>query len=238
MLRTWKIRDGDGDRSGGAFQFERLAVRVTRWRVILAGVGVGAFALALVATLPAEVIVPDDRDAVGTVWNGETSLPLGFAAGWSFQPLQSVARFGLASRIRVLGPATAVEGQAVLRPGQVRLNDLDGVGSARLLAAVATDLPFVCDGDMRVAIGELALKGPPAGEGGFRTGPGSCQPRSGGAATPVPALTGNLSADAAATTLTLTRDGSGDALARVLITPAGDTELAVEPGGMGVIPLG
>ncbi|MBB5747179.1 hypothetical protein [Brevundimonas variabilis] len=238
MLRTWKIRDGDGDRSGGAFQFERLAVRVTRWRVILAGVAVGAFALSLVATLPAEVIMPDDRDAVGTVWNGEASLPMGFAAGWSVQPLQSIARVGLASRISVLGPDTAIDGQAVLRPGQVRLNDLDGVGSARLLSAVAADLPFVCDGDMRVAVGELALKGSPAGEGGFRTGPGNCQPRAGGAATPVPALAGSLTADAAATTLTLTRDGSGEALARVRITPAGETELAVEPAGMGVIPLG
>ena len=238
MLRTWKIRDGDGDRSGGAFQFERLAVRVTPWRVILAGVGVGTFALTLLATLPAEAIVPDDRDAVGTVWKGEAGLPMGFAAGWSFQPLQSIARLGLVGQIRVLGPETAVDGQAVLRPGQVRLNDLDGVASARLLAAVATDLPFVCDADMRVAVGELALKGAPAGEGGFRTGPGSCQPRSGGAAVPVPALAGNLTTEAAATTLTLTRDGSGEALARVRITPAGETELAVEPAGMGVIPLG
>lgn len=237
MLRTWKIRDGDGDRSGGAFQFERLAVRVTRWRVILAGVGVAAYGLGLVAMLPAEVIVPDDRDAVGTVWAGETSLPMGFAAGWTTQPFQSVARFGLAERIRVLGPETAIEGQAVLRPGQLRLNDLDGVASARLLAAVAPDLPFVCDADMRVAVGELALKGAPAGKGGFRAGPGSCQPRSGGAATPVPALAGTFTADNAATTLTVTRDGSGDALARVRITPDGETELALEPGGMGVLPL-
>lgn len=236
MLRTWKIRDGDGVRSGGAFQFERLAVRVTRWRVILAGAGVAAYALGLVATLPAEVIVPDDRDAVGTVWKGEAALPMGFAAGWSVQPLQSLVRFGLAERIRIRGPETAIDGRAVLRPGHVRLTALDGVASTRLVSAIAPGLPFVCDTDMRVAVAELALRGAPAGEGGFRTGPGSCQPRGGGAPSPVPTLAGAFTADGEATTLTLTRDGGSEPLARARVTPRGAMTLAVEPAGIGILP--
>ena len=234
MLRTWKIRDGDDGRSG-AFQFERLAVRVTRWRVILAGVGVAAYALGLVAMLPAEVVVPEDRDAVGTVWRGQVGLPGGFVAGWVTLPLQSVARFGLAERVRVAGPQTALEGQATVRPGSVVIRDLDGVASARLLSAVAPALPFACDADLRVAIAELAIQGGPAGEGTVRSSPGSCL-AGGGATSPLPALTGTFGADGEATTLTLTLDGSADALARARIAPNGTMSLSVEPGGVGLLP--
>lgn len=234
MLRTWKIRDGDDGRSG-AFQFERLAVRVTRWRVILVGIGAAAYALGLVAMLPAEVVTPDDRDAVGTVWRGQVGLPGGFVAGWVTLPLQSVARFGLAERVRVAGPQTALEGQATLRPGSVIIRDLEGVASARLLSAVAPGLPFTCDADLRVAVAELAIQGGPAGEGAIRSGPGACL-AGGGATSPLPGLTGTFGADDQATTLTLTRDGSADALARARVAPNGAVSLAVEPGGVGVLP--
>lgn len=236
MLKAWKIRDGEGGRAAGAFQFERLAVKVTRWRVILVGVGIGAYALGLIALLPAEAVTPDDRDAVGTVWNGAMALDSGFAAGWRTQILASIANLSLAERLRVMGPQTALDGQVLLRPGRVLIRDMEGLASARLVSAMAPGLPFACDADMRVAIGALALKGRPAGDGEVRMSPGDCTPAGGGTPSPLPALTGTFSADAEATILTLTRDGSAEALARARVTPAGTLTLLVEPAGVGIVP--
>ncbi len=236
MLKAWKIRDGESGRAAGAFQFERLAVKVTRWRVILAGVGVAAYALGLVAMLPAEFVAPKDRDAVGTVWDGQMALDGGFAAGWRTQPLASLANASLAERLRVTGPLTELNGQALIRPGRVLLRDLDGVASARLISAMAPALPFACDADLRVTIDELALKGAPAGAGTVRSSPGDCTPAGGGTPSPLPALAGTFSADAAATTLTIARAGSGTAAASARVTPAGTLNLTVEPGGVGLFP--
>jgi len=236
MLKAWKIRDGENGRAAGAFQFERLAVKVTRWRVILAGLGAATYGLGLVAMLPAEVVAPDDRDAVGTIWDGEMALADGFAAGWRTQPLSSLSHLSLAESLRVTGPLTALTGQALVRPGRVLLRDLEGVASARLISAVAPALPFACDADLRVAIGELALMGSPAGAGTVRSSPGDCTPAGGGTPSPLPALTGSFSADAVSTTLTLARTGSEAALATAKVTPDGKLNLAVEPSGIGVFP--
>ena len=236
MLKAWKIRDGDGGRAAGAFQFERLAVKVTRWRVILAGLGVAAYALGLVAMLPAEVVAPGDREAVGTVWDGQMALDGGFAAGWRTQPLASLAHLSLAERLRVTGPLTELNGQVLVRPGRVLLRDLDGTASARLISALAPGLPFACDADLRVAIEELALQGAPAGAGTVRSSPGDCTPAGGGTPSPLPALTGTFSADAAATTLILSRAGSDATAASARVTPAGKVNLTIEPAGVGLFP--
>ena len=236
MLKVWKIRDGEGGRAAGAFQFERLAVRVTRWRVILLGIGVAAYALGLVAMLPAEAAAPDERDAVGTVWNGQMALDGGFAAGWRTQVFASIANLSLAQRLRVMGPQTELNGQALVRPGRVLIRDMEGLASARLINAIAPGLPFACDADMRVVIGALALKGRPAGAGEVRISPGDCTPAGGGTPSPLPALTGTFSADAEATILTLTREGSAEALTLARVTPAGALTLQVEPAGVGIVP--
>lgn len=235
MLKAWKIREGNGNRAG-AFQFERLMVKVTRWRVILVGVGVGAYALGLIAMLPAEVVTPDGSDVVGTVWNGEMALEGGFAVAWQAQSLASITNLSLAEGLRVMGPQTELNGQALVRPGRVLIRNMEGLASARLITALTPSMPFVCDADMRVAIAALALKGQPAGAGEFRISPGDCTPVGGGAPSPLPALTGTLSADAQATVLTLTREGSADALARVRVTPTNALTLQVEPAGVGIVP--
>ncbi|MES2861621.1 MAG: hypothetical protein V4701_09115 [Pseudomonadota bacterium] len=236
MLKRWTIRDGEDGRAGGAFRFERLAVKVTRWRVVLAGVGAATYAVALIVMLPAEAAAPNDRDAVGTVWDGQMALDGGFTAGWSLRPLDTIARFGLAQDVRVMGPATALDGKAMLRPGRVLVTGLDGVASARLLSAVAPGLPFTCDADLRVAIAELALKGRPAGSGEVRGLPGDCTPTGGGAPTPLPALTGTLTSEPDATVLTLARADTRAAVLTARVSPAGAVNLTVEPGGVGVFP--
>ena len=237
MLRTWKMRDGESGRAAGAFQFERLAVKVTPWRVILAGVGVGAYALGLIAMLPPEAVAGNDRDMVGSVWNGEAALGSGFAAGWSTRPLSSITNLGLAEDVTVRGPQTDVVGEAIIQPGRVLVRDLNGLASARLLNAMVPGLPFVCDSDLNLAVGELALKGRPAGEGSIRSSAGTCTGAGGqGGATSAAALTGTFGGDGEATSVVLTRTGQTEPLARARVSPDGAATLTVEPAGVGVLP--
>jgi hypothetical protein len=236
MFRTWKIRDGDGGRAG-AFQFERLAIRVTLWRAILAAVAVGSYLLGLLIFLPAEAATPRGRDAVGTVWKGEMALGQGFAAGWSIRPFTSLARFGLAGRLAVRGPETALMGQALLRPGLIRLEDLNGAAAARLISVVAPGLPFICDADLSFAVPVLAIKGSAAGQGQVRSSAGSCAGRDGTpASTPLPPLDVVISADAEATSVELRRAGAEPVLARARIAPDGRLTTTIEPAGVGVLP--
>lgn len=240
MLKVWRTREGEGGRARGAFQFERLTVKVTRWRVVLAVVGVGTYALALVATAPSEIVVPrssnGERQAVGTVWAGERALPGGFAAGWALEPLSSLVNLSVAERLGVRGPDTALTGQALVRPGRVLVRDLEGTASMRLLNAFAPGLPFACSPVMRIGVSRLSVRGAPEGAGGMTTTPGECAPPGGGAATPIPALAGAVTADAGATTVTLTRAGSGEPVMRARVQADGGLTASVEPGGVGLLP--
>jgi hypothetical protein len=241
MLKIWRTRDGEGGRAGGAFQFERLTVKVTRWRVVLAAVGVTTYALGLIVMAPSEIVVPrssnGERQAVGTVWAGERALPGGFAAGWALEPLSSILHLSAAERLSVRGPDTALAAQALVRPGRVLVRDLEGAASMRLINAIAPGLPFACSPVMRVNVPRLSLRGRPEGAGEMTTTPGECASVGrGGAATPLPALAGSVTADAAATTLTLTRAASGDAVLRARVQADGGLTASVEPGGVGLLP--
>lgn len=239
MLKVWRTRDGEGGRAGGAFQFERLTVKVTRWRVVLAGVAAGAYVLGLIALAPSEIIVARSSDgewqAVGTVWSGERALPGGFAAGWSLLPFQSLFGLSAIERLRLRGPDTDAAGEVVLRPGRVLVRDLEGTASLRLLNAVAPALPFACSSVARLDVERLSLRGRSEGEGTVSTGAGECAPSGGGAATPLPALEGTVSTDAGATSVVL-RQAGGEPVMSARVQPDGGLTAAVGPGGVGVIP--
>lgn len=240
MLKVWRTRDGEGGRAGGAFQFERLAVRVTRWRVVLGCVAGGAYLAGLAAMAPAEIVTPrssnGERQAVGTVWKGERALPGGFAAGWSLKPFASLFSLAAVERITLRGPDTDASGEAVVRPGRVLVRDLEGTASMRLLNAAAPTMPFVCDPVARLDVGRLSLRGAPEGEGAITTSPGRCALVGGGSATPVPALAGAVTADAGSTSVTLRRDGSGEPVMQARVQADGGLTASIEAGGVGLIP--
>ena len=239
MLKVWRTRDGESGRAGGAFQFERLTVRVTRWRVVLAGVGAGAYALGLIAMAPSEFIVKrssnGERQAVGTVWAGERAMPGGFAAGWTLMPFSSVLHLSAAQRIALRGPDTDASTQVLARPGRILIRDLEGMVSMRMANAVAPDLPFACSSVMRLDIERLALKGAPAGAGRVTSGPGECA-TAGGAATPIAPLTGTVTADQGASNVVLTRAGSTEPVLKARIQADGTLTASVEPAGVGLLP--
>lgn len=239
MLKVWRTRDGEDGRAGGAFQFERLTVRVTRWRVVLAGVGIGAYALGLLAMAPSEIIVKrssnGERQAVGTVWAGERAMPGGFAAGWALMPFSSILHLSGAERISLRGPDTDATTQVLARPGRMLVRDLEGTVSMRMLNAVAPGLPFACSPVMRMDVERLALKGAPAGAGRITTGPGDCA-ATGGPATAMAALTGTVTADEGASNVVFTRAGGTEPVLKARVQADGTVTASVEQGGVGLLP--
>ncbi|WP_029418000.1 hypothetical protein [Brevundimonas bacteroides] len=240
MLKVWRTRDGEGGRAGGAFQFERLAVKITRWRVVLGCVAAGSFLIGLVAMAPAEIVTPrssnGERQAVGTVWAGERALPGGFGAGWSLRPFASLFSLAAVERIRLRGPDTEATAEALVRPGRVLVRDLEGTASMRLLNAVAPAMPFVCDPVAQLDVARLSIRGAPEGEGTITTSAGQCALTGGGAGTPVPALAGTVTADEGSTLVTLNRDGSGEAVMQARVQADGGLTASIEAGGVGLIP--
>jgi len=233
MFQVWRSRDGDG-RHGGAFQFERLYARVTRWRFVMVGLGLLTYLSGLILFLPAEAAVGRKVDAVGTVWNGQTSLAPGFAVGWRLRPVRSLITLGAAGDFAVTGPGTAVTGQAVARPGGVILQSAEGSASLRLVSALLPALPFACDGDMRIEARSLALRGGVTGSGAIDTGPAICA-APGGSTSSTPPMNAALSSDAQGASATLT-GADGARLAHTRTTKGGDLSVTVDPAAAGLFP--
>ncbi len=215
-------------------------MKVTRWRVVLAGVAVGAYALGLIAMAPSEIIVAKssngERQAVGTVWAGERAMPGGFGARWAVMPLSSIANLSGAVRLGLRGPDTLATGQVLARPGRLLVRDLDGTASLRMLNAVAPGLPFACSSVMRLDVAELSLRGSPQGAGTMVSGPADCAPTTGGPATPIPGLNGTVTADGAATTVVFARGDTAAEIMKARVQADGGLTASVEPAGVGLLP--
>lgn len=233
MFGVWRTRDGDQLHGDGAFQFERLYVRVTPWRVVLIASAVGAYLLGLLLYLPAEAAVGKTREAVGTVWKGETALEPGFALGWTVHPLRSIGSLAPAGAVTVRGPDTTITGDALWRSNAPVLKKAEGAGSLRLINAMAPSLPFACDGEMTLSATDLALGGGETGQGRLRAGPATCG--AAGLITTPSAMTGDLSSDAEGSSLAL-RGPDNDELLRVRATRGQGVSLTVTPAGAAVLP--
>lgn len=168
----------------------RLQAR--RHSIRFAVLGIASFVVAIVATLPASLIVgnSDWRSGVGgTVWNGEVGIAGGSRLEWHFAPLRSLTSLGLAVDWRATGPDTDLGGQALMRPGGVRLDRVAGSADASLLAALQPNLPFACDMPWQVDIPVLStIAGSAMAQGRVAIDPGSCVTRPGNVATPTPAM--------------------------------------------------
>ncbi len=233
MFGVWRTRDGDRLHGDGAFQFERLYVRVTPWRVILIASAVGAYLLGLILYLPAEAAVGQSREAVGTVWKGETALEPGFALGWAVHPLQSIGFLAPAGAVAVRGPDTAIAGDALWRSNALVLRQAEGAGSLRLVDAMAPSLPFTCDGEMTLTATDLAIGGGMTGQGRLRTGPATCA--AAGMVTTPPAMTGDMSSDVEGASLAL-RGPDNAELLRARMTRGQGASLTVTPAGAAILP--
>lgn len=168
----------------------RLQAR--RHSIRFAALGIASFAVAIVLTLPASLIAgnADWRSGVGgTIWNGEVGIAGGSRLEWHFAPLRSITSLGFAVDWTATGPDTDLGGQALIRPGGVRLDRVAGSADASLLAALQPNLPFACDSTWQVDLPVLStIDGAAMADGRIAIDPGSCVTRPGNVATPTPAL--------------------------------------------------
>jgi hypothetical protein len=154
------------------------------------GVGGAVYALALVATLPARVVLPRAVDTAGTVWHGEAALGGSHVAAWHASLLDSLAAAGVAGRWTIDGPGSALQGGARWRPfAGVVLDSVRGRAGWPLVALAAPALPFTCDAGVHVTLDRVVLAAKRQSVAGSITSdPGSCTTRTPGATKVVPRL--------------------------------------------------
>ena len=217
--------------------------RSTQAALIAVGAGVAAYAVALLATLPARVVAPRGSDVAGTVWHGSAVLGTGSASGgatarWDASLADSLASGSIAARWTLDGPATALSGIARWRPfGGTDLAAVRGRAAWPLVAAALPGLPTDCTLPLDLALDRVAAHDT---SGTVTTLPGTC-----GTAPvrAVPRLIATFAhgdgrvttwTDRATTLATITR--AGDTL-RLHLTPAGAMVLP-GPGHAGDIEVG
>jgi hypothetical protein len=238
------------DPEGGAEPFPYQiappsAVRSRRFR-LFALTGLAAYLLALVATLPARLLLeradePHIWLAVsGTVWNGEAALSHGHAVRWQWAPLASITNLGFSTHVQVIGADTELKGIAAWRPSGIVITDLKGNASATLISALAPTLPFLCDFPMRVNMDRIAFGGSAPGAAGEITGSaGSCSSRTSAvaASAPVPPLAAEATINVGGSTgWVAVRGNRSEKLLSFAVTPTGETSIDVSPSASAVIP--
>lgn len=147
----------------------------------------------MLVTAPASLLVrnaPWRTGVAGTIWNGEVGIAGGSRFTWQMAPLRSLTSLAFAADWKATGPDTDLGGRLLVHAGgRTVLDHVSGAADASLLQAIQPDLPFTCDLVMQVEMARIAVGGGTQMlDGKVTTDPGSCSPKSGGAATAVPAL--------------------------------------------------
>jgi hypothetical protein len=167
---------------------------VARRRIIVfAALGIGAYLLALLVTLPAGAVLknrPWRTGVAGTVWNGEVGVAGGAKFEWQMAPLRTLTSLAYAADWKATGPDTDLGGRVLAHlGGRTVLDKVSGTADGSLIEALQPNLPFTCDLVMQVEMERIAIGG---GDrmlsGTATTDPGSCRAKRGGAASAVPAL--------------------------------------------------
>ncbi|GAA0728683.1 type II secretion system protein N [Sphingomonas japonica] len=160
-----------------------------RRRIILfAGLGIAAYLIAMVWTMPAGVFLKNRQwrsGIAGTIWNGEVGIAGGTVVEWRWAPLRSITSLGFAVDWTATGADTAMGGRALIKPGRVVVENVSGSMDAGMLAALAPSLPFTCALTMQVEAPLFASGGGAAIDGTATTDPGTCTTKAGNVATAV-----------------------------------------------------
>lgn len=238
----------DSKRRDGPFPYQIAppsAVRSRRFR-LFALMGLASYALALIATLPARLLLeradePEIWLAVsGTVWSGEAALSQGHAVRWRWAPLASIANLSFSTHLEIIGANTALKGVAAWRPSGIVITGLNGNASASLVSALAPTLPFVCDFPMRVNIDRLAFGGSAPGAAGEVLGSaGSCGSRHSAfsTSTTVPPLIGQATTNVSGSNGWIApRGNQTEKLISFAVTPSGQTSITVSPPASALMP--
>lgn len=161
--------------------------------ILFALIGIGAYLLALLVTMPASVIFPNGTwrtGVAGTVWNGEVGVAGGASFSWRMAPLRSLTSLAFAADWKATGPNTDLGGQMLRHiGGRTVLDHVSGSADANLLRALQPNLPFTCNLAMQIEMQRIAVGGGARmADGKVTTDPGSCRAKSNGGPVAVPAL--------------------------------------------------
>jgi hypothetical protein len=167
-------------------------VEARRRLILFGGIGIVAYVIAMVWTLPASVFVknyPWRTGVAGTVWSGEVGIAGGAVLSWRWAPLRSLTSLGFAADWRAAGADTDLGGQALLSPGAVRLDNVSGSATGAMLTTLAPGLGFTCDMTMQAEFPRLSIgSGHGLVDGQATIDPGSCGKSPDGAPMPTPAM--------------------------------------------------
>jgi hypothetical protein len=158
--------------------------------ILFGGIGIVAYAIAMLVTMPASVFIknrPWRTGVAGTVWSGEVGVAGGGIVSWDWAPLRSLTSLGFAVDWRITGGDNDLGGQALMSSGGLRLDNVSGAVDGRLLSAVLPGMGFACDVMMQADFVRIA---PRFGhvEGNATIDPGSCAKSPDGAPVPTPAM--------------------------------------------------
>lgn len=242
LIRRGSIAEAS-ERPGAAQFISVIAQPGARRRLIrFALLGIAAYAVALIWTMPASVALgnrPWRTGVSGTVWNGEAGIAGGSVLSWHWAPLRSLTSLGFAVDWHMTGVDTDLGGRALMRPGSMIVDALSGRTDATILQAIQPNLPFTCRMTMQAEFPRAVLGGSgQQAEGQLLTDAGTCQPKAGGAATDVPPLI--LTADHIGSETRVRLAPSQQrrrTLMTVVLTEAGQVTITMTPDGAQTLPF-
>jgi len=230
-------REGDVDPDSLVPPKDDRARRV----LLLGGIGLAAYLAALIMTIPASLVL--STPAAGTLWRGTALLDADNRLESRWAPLRSLLALGFAVDWRIEGPASAIAGRALLRPGSRSVDDVSGIVDGALLQRLG-GWSFACAMPLQVDLKQARIGGRDQRlEGAIRSDAGLCQASGGAAAVAVPALSLTLRQTSGLAVINLSAAGrirhplvvgglSSDGHLRLIVTREGAVVLPfVSPAG-------
>lgn len=173
-----------------------VAHRIERRTLVFILIGILAYFVGLIATIPAATIIDESErlQVGGTIWSGEAVFASTIRIEWAFSPLSSLSKMAFSAEWRLSGGGTDLAGSATRRGDQLQFANVVGQIDGSLFDAAFPNLPLSCrfTADVRFDHAFLSGEGQRA-QGSLRTGPMACSARE-LAALPVelPAMTGEV----------------------------------------------
>jgi hypothetical protein len=210
--------------------------------ILFALIGIGAYLLALIVTMPASVIFPNGpwrAGVAGTVWNGEVGIAGGASFSWKMAPLRSLTSVAFAADWRATGPDTDLGGQMIRHiGGRTVLDHVSGSADSSLFRALQPNLPFSCNLAMQIEMQRIAVGGGARmADGKVTTDPGSCRAKNGGPVA-VPALL--ISAEHVGDKTTIRVAPSAQRMKTLMTAVLGEDgalDISMTPEGAAVLPF-
>lgn len=211
--------------------------------ILFALIGIGAYLLALLVTMPASLVFRNTAwrtGVAGTVWNGEVGIAGGATFAWHMAPLRSLTSLAFAADWKATGPNTDLGGQMLQHlGGRTVLDHVSGSADASLFRALQPNLPFTCNLALQIEMRRIASGGGTRiADGKVTTDPGSCRAKNGGGPVAVPALLITAEHVGDRTTIRVAPSAQRlKTLMTAILSEDGTLDIAMTPEGAAILPF-